>query len=434
MKLFLKKIVESIPYSIGKFVAYIPFSMRLGKTYTNFVTRIKSDNALEEEKKLQETIHRFNSIFQYAKTTLPFYINLYKKAGVIDLEIKCIADIEKLPIITKSMIRNHTNTFKGAFKINTGGTSGAPFSFYIDKNAFAREWAHIHKIWALKGYKYTDLKITLRGKNLGNKNYSYNPVHNEFIINTYKSPKYFKKELLKLLEKRNIKYIHGYPSAIFNFLKELEMALSEKEIAFAKSKLKVCFLGSEFPTPSIKKYLTTVWDLDFIAWYGHSEMCILAYEANKDNKYTPFYTYGYAEVVEDRLIGTSYFNTDMPLIRYDTGDIVGVETCKNGLIKNFSIRQGREGEFIKDLNGLKIPLTALIFGRHHKAFDLVDFVQVKQEVISGDIIFYLSTRKKINKKELSTLLDLENVAINYRIELIPTPFKTKAGKVILKID
>ena len=48
--------------------------------------------------------------------------------------------------------------------LNTGGTTGAPFCFYIDKNAFAREWAHMHYIWELKGYNYKDLKSNIKRK------------------------------------------------------------------------------------------------------------------------------------------------------------------------------------------------------------------------------------------------------------------------------
>ena len=37
-------------------------------------------------------------------------------------------------------------------KINTGGTSGQPLEFYLDHQAFAREWAHMHHLWQAHGY------------------------------------------------------------------------------------------------------------------------------------------------------------------------------------------------------------------------------------------------------------------------------------------
>ena len=435
MKAFLKRIVELIPYSIGSKLVFIPFKLRLGSGYTkssNDILRFKNLKISEQEDFI---VSRFSDIFEYAKTTFPFYTELYKKHGVIDLKIKCLKDIEKVPIISKSDIRDYITQFNGSLKLNTGGSTGEPFVFYVDKNAFAREWAHMHTIWKLKEYSPKDIKITFRGKDLGNRNIVFNTVHNEFIINTYKSISLFKDEFIQLLIKHDVKYIHGYPSAIYNFLKEFEEVANEDEKQMLKNSIIACFLGSEFPTPIITSYLSEKWNFDYISWYGHSEMCILAYDLLKNNKYIPFNTYGYTEVVDDKLIGTSFHNYDMPLIRYNTGDIVSANYYDNGLVKDFTITEGREGEFIIDNNGTKIALTALIFGRHHKAFEYVDFIQVKQDVISGQVIFYLVAKEKVKSIIIEKeMLDLQNINIDYAIEFIENPIKTKMGKVKLKIE
>src|SRR5690554_648323 len=173
IKQILKNKAENIPYSIGAKLALIPYSFRLGSEYSSFRKLMESKTIIEE----QYIIERFSKIFEYAKNTFPFYKRLYQKTDVLDLKIKSIKDIEKIPVITKEDIRNHLDDFSGAMLLNTGGTSGEPFSFFVDKNAFAREWAHMHYIWSLKNYSYTDLKVTLRGKDLGNDNIKYNPVH-----------------------------------------------------------------------------------------------------------------------------------------------------------------------------------------------------------------------------------------------------------------
>jgi phenylacetate-CoA ligase len=289
----------------------------------------------------------------------------------------------------------------------------------------------MHYIWKLRGYHQNDLKITLRGKNLGNKTIIYNPVHNEFVFNTYIKVITYKAEVLNLFRKRQIKYIHGYPSSIYVFLNELEQILSKSEIEVIKTNLKSCFFGSEFPSPYITEYITNKWGLDYISWYGHSEMCILAYDNNKTNEYTPFLSYGYPEVENNRLIGTSFHNFDMPLIRYDTGDLINPITVEKGILKKFQISEGRCGDFILDKKGKQISLTSLVFGRHHNAFDFVDFIQVKQSM-DGHIIFFLTVNddKFIGSK---SCLDLSNVDIDFDIIIIPQPIRTKLGKVPLKI-
>lgn len=426
LKHILKKKVETIPYYIGSKLALIPYSLRLGDDYSNFKKAIvlTTDD-------YKYTIDHFKKIFNYAKNSFPFYNELYSNAGIFDLNITSLKDIERIPIITKEDIRKHFNEFNGAMLLNTGGTSGEPFSFYVDKNAFAREWAHMHHIWKLKNYNYTDLKLTLRGKDLGDQIIKYNPVHNEFILNTYKNAASFKDEIISLFKKRKIKYLHGYPSAIYNFLTELELVISNEEKEILKSNLIACFLSSEFPMPHITDYLTSSWQLDYISWYGHSEMCILAYDREKTNEYKPFSTYGFTEVVNSKLIGTSFHNFDMPLIRYDTGDIVEPIYYENGLLNYFKISQGRNGDFIIDKNNKKIPLTALIFGRHHDAFNFAQFVQVKQ-AMSGEVIFYITTQET-DLQKINNSLNLQNIDIDYKIQTISKPFKTNAGKVKLKL-
>ena len=347
----IKKFAEILPYSIGSKLALVPYSIRLGKTYNQF--KVLSQ---KEHQTMPFVIEQFSQIFEYAKNNFPFYQELYRKTGVLDLKIQSLEDIIKIPIITKEDIRNNIDQFKGSMLLNTGGTSGEPFRFYVDKYAFGREWAHMHTIWEKKGYQYTDLKITLRGRDLGEKTFQYNPVHNEFIINTYKNIAEVKDNIIQLFSKYEIKYIHGYPSAVYNFLQELDMVISLDEKNIITKNLISCFLGSEFPMPHITCFLESKWGLDYISWYGHSEMCILAYDETKQNDYKPFYTYGYTEVVNKKLIGTSYHNFDMPLIRYDTGDLVEPYYLENGLLDSFKITEGRNGDFILDVNHKRIPL------------------------------------------------------------------------------
>ena len=399
----IKTIVEKIPYSISRYLALVPFSYRLGKEYDAFCKLLET-GPVEE----QYIIKNFSAIFEFSKAKLPFYQSLYKSKGVMDLKIHSIQDIQNVPIITKDIIRDHLEEFSGSMKQNTGGTSGAPFAFYVDKNAFAREWAHMHKIWSFKKYSYRDFKLTLRGKNLGNNSIVYNPVHNEFIVNTYQPVSLYLDQLVELVSYKNIKYLHGYPSAIYNFLKEIDATNNQQLINLLKKKFKYCFLGSEFPVPYMAKYIKEQWGLDYISWYGHSEMCILAYDRESTNNYTPFHSYGYAEVVDNRLIGTSYHNLDMPLIRYDTGDLVEPVFQDNGVLSSFSVKEGRSGDFVEDLNGKNIPLTALVFGRHHEIFERVDCIQVRQ-LSPGKIEFLLTTNSGLTAEKAKELIDRKSV-------------------------
>ena len=172
-KVALKNMLFGIPYSVGHYFVNIPYSWRLGKNYDVFRVEIERYNSLSEDEKISYIIDRLNSITQYASKEFSFYKNLYQEHGFSNIEIRNFDDFNKLPIISKSIIRDHTNKFSGYMYQNTGGTSGEPFGFYIDKEAYTREWSHMHHIWKQVDYKPTNIKLALRAKDLGNKNIVY---------------------------------------------------------------------------------------------------------------------------------------------------------------------------------------------------------------------------------------------------------------------
>lgn len=427
----LKRLIENVPFFIGKVFARFPFEYRLGPEYRRFSELLKQ--TWSDDDTLQYAVHRFAKIFEFAKNNFPFYRELYISAGVFDLQIQSLEDIKRVPTVTKELLRDHVSQFNGAIKLNTGGTMGSPLTFYVDKNAFAREWAHMHFIWAKAGYTYRDLKLTFRGKNLGNRLLLYNPVHNEFLVNTYAPPEQCIDAVARIVAKYNIRFIHGYPSTIYYFLTRVSSSLTDKDRNTLKRHLEVCLLGSEFPAPHISHYLKTDWGLHCVSWYGHSEMAILAYDVRCQNIYTCLHTYGLPEVVRgNHLVGTSFHNRDMPLIRYETGDLVDGKFASNGLLETLSIDEGREGDYIVDMKGTRISLTALIFGRHHEIFNHADFVQVTQGP-DNIVTLLVSSRTLTRPEDALRLFDLTNVAADFRVELHDKPIRTAAGKTPLKL-
>jgi len=432
MRLFLKKIVENTPYFPGKFIPYIPFWLRLGGDYRKFSRQAAALQSASPKERLQYTLLRLNEVVHFAQRHITFYQRLYGKKPTV---INSLSDFERLPVITKKDVRAYTKESSGAMLINTGGTSGEPLSFYIDGRAWAREWAHMHYIWGLRGYRPTDLMITMLGKDLGKELYRYNPVHNEIKINPYRFTKSSSKAILKLFEKYQIKYFQGYPSSIYHFFRELEQSIDNKKKQFISSRIRSLFFSSEFPLPYMVEYLRGAWKLDYISWYGHSEMCILAYDKDNSYRYRPFVTYGYAEDVGGMLHGTSFHNFDMPLIRYATGDLIEANKDSVGLIDHFRITEGREGDFVEDKLGAKISLTALVFGRHHKIFNYADFVQISQNR-SGSITFYITFlgEPKIQPTDAHNYFDTEGLSIDADYICIRNPILTRNGKLKLRVN
>lgn len=435
MKEKLKAIGDKLPYSIGRLLAKTPMCTRLGSSFNEFESEICKKYTSQDKKNL--VVKNMQKLISYSCQNIKFYKDFYSRKKS-PCSIKNFEDISSIPIVSKSEFQKYTLSDRSMSslalkKSNTGGTTGQPLDFYLEKNAYAREWAHMHAIWAKLGYRYTDEKITIRGKNIGECFCRYNFNQNEFLVNAYAPLQENIKACRGLILKRNIKWIHGYPSSIFSFLRELESVDPVVFEALIK-KVRGVFLGSEYPAPKYRNYIEQHCGLKSISWYGHSEMAVLAPEREPGSGiYYPFHSYGFAEAVPAgdsyRLIATSTHNFATPLIRYDTGDLIE-PFFKDGILECFKIKKGRKSDSVTDKNGRNISLTGLIFGRHHPAFDHSEHIQVKQ--LSPGKIEILITSKE-NRHDWSCLFDFTNAFFDVVFTQIKTPIRTPLGKIQLLV-
>jgi phenylacetate-CoA ligase len=152
--------------------------------------------------------------------------------------------------------------------------------------------------------------------------------------------------------------------------------------------LRVVLCGSERLTLLQKRLLERVFQARVYRWYGHSERVVLAGEG-RDSEWFYFWpVYGWVEFGPPdaeglrEVIGTSFHNLAMPLIRYHTGDYVRLveptEPAKPEFPWPAAIEvAGREQEFLVSGTGRRISLTA--FNMHDAVFDGLFAVQFYQE-------------------------------------------------------
>ena len=120
----LKELVERCPYSVGRWLARAPFSWRLGGEYARTKTECKDAEKWSDVEKEAYAVKKIRRIFEYARSRFPCYRKRFEEAGVLKLEIKTVSDIAKIPTIDKAWARAHFQEFHGAYRLNTGGSSG----------------------------------------------------------------------------------------------------------------------------------------------------------------------------------------------------------------------------------------------------------------------------------------------------------------------
>lgn len=441
--LFLKNNLKNFNPTLGQLINRIPFSYRpgLSKTYNKRKREISTLEDASEFDKKKFIFDRVSTITNFAYENITFYKEHYDCNNFKPSSLKCFDDLHRIPIINKAIldkynIEDRSFKAKDRYLVNTGGSSGTPFSLYIQPSSMGHEWGHMHYIWEELDYKPSDFKLVFGGRSDVEDFIDYDVVRNQFSVDIYADYELIAKKLKKILKKYRIKYLHGYPSSIYNFTNYCENCDLELKKQL-QEQLKGVFLGSEYPHEYYRLKIENVFNVKTISWYGHTERAVLAYEKSKHFTYYPFLTYGYTEALETlnendfRLLSTSYYNYASPLIRYDTEDIISDIEYKDGLLESFSIKKGRSGEEIIDKNGVKINLTGLIFGRHHKLFNYSKFIQVSQKEEGAVEIHYVSD--SLNISEARDLFDSNNLYLDLTFVKRDAPYRTNAGKINLLI-
>lgn len=437
----LKSNLTRFPYGVGAVVAKIPFSMRpgMGKGYRRALRDIEGFEERSATCKKDFVFLRVKSIAEYAFKSTRFYKELYTDAKVDPAKLSCFDDLTRLPIVTKKMLQlvplaDRSSKAFGRSMANTGGSSGQPLEFYIQPTAIAHEWAHMHNAWKQIDFKYSSLKVMFVGRSTVKNVVDYDSARHSLVVDIYKGWDVVADALYPKVLKYGPQYLHGYPSAIFDFIDWLERS-NHSLLALFKRDLKGIILSSEMPNMLLRERIEKTVECQSLSFYGHTERCILASEMGEKCLFKVYQTYGFAEAVElgpdVHLVGTSYYNYASPLIRYDTGDLVEPRMSA-GLLDGFQISAGREGEFVIDGKGGKVFLTALIFGRHHEVFNYATHVQVHQDR-PGSAILLVTSRKELSENDARLLFDLSNVDLVFSIHVLDEPIVTVSGKVPLLV-
>lgn len=438
----LKGFVENLPEAAGRPLRHVPYTLRLGVGYRRAAKGIRAAEAANPTALDAQRLAQLRALLQAAVEQVDFYREFYRSKGFEPADMQTLEDWNHVPVVTKADLQSvplSARCASGAkgLRINTGGTTGQPLEFLLDRQAFAREWAHMHHLWKAHGYRPQHLKLTFRGKHFDrSKPLHYNAVHNELVVNANCPLPQVVAAVAGLPRSTVVRWLHGYPSLVAEFAHALTKENPQVAASF-RERLFGVLLGSEYPAPVYRSAIEQLLSVNVVSWYGHSEMALLARETAL-GVYASLPTYGYAEAVPDddgnshHLVCTSLHNRVHPFIRYDTGDLIEPVSQVAGTL-SFRISEGRVGDFVHDRQGNKLALTAIIFGRHHKGFELVQHLQVREDE-PGRITLVITPRdSSVSRNLLRQSFDLSDLDIEWRVEVVASPIRTAAGKIRLKI-
>lgn len=389
------RLYEAAPQPLKSLVGHtyraLPRRWRYGAAYERFLAQARAVETWDQSTIEQYQISALRESL-IAAANAPLYSRRFVEMGLDPRKFESLEQLAQYPQLTKSDLLKHREELvnpaipvsQGLY-LTTGGSSGVPVGFYLQRGVSRpKEQAYVDVQWSRRGYCPGDRVAVIRGGVTSSRGngpiYFHDATRNWLILSSYHLTMDRFPEYLSALRRFRPRHLHAYPSAALFLARGLEETGTRLGFPLTST---LC--GSEKLSAEAQAYLERVLDARVFHWYGHSERVLLAGQGRHSNHLYFAPTYGFVEFGEvnadgnREIIGTSFHNELMPLIRYRTGDYARCPQKPVGELPMIEIEAvvGREYEFLVSAGGRKISLTAI--NMHDRIFDGLIAVQFFQE-------------------------------------------------------
>ncbi|NNC94341.1 MAG: phenylacetate--CoA ligase family protein [Chitinophagales bacterium] len=374
-----------------------------------------------------------------------YYRRLFKEVGFEPSELSDLKGIEKLPITTKTSIRENidqvvNDNYKSHPHLitHTSGTTGAGLIYPESVSCEQEKWAVWWRFRMNRGIGFATWVAFFGGRTIVPINQSKPPywrtvkatkrhMFSMYHLNKKTLPAYIDK-----INHEKISWFHGYPS----FLSNLASLMLENGLRF-EHKVKKVSIGAENLLESHKRLIKEAFGVSPIQHYGLSEPVANISECEYGNMHVDE-DYSFVEFIpiqgqkdQYRIVGSSFSNPAMFFLRYDTNDVATITAnhkCQCGRESRIVDRvDGRSEDFVTLRNGTKIGRMDHIF---KDMINVVEarIVQEKDGFIHFDVVKSSSYQQNDEEsliQEIRSRLDADYFDIRYvdKIE------RTSSGKL-----
>ena len=330
-------------------------------------------------------------IANYAINHVPYYKKRYG-----NITIKTVDDFKStFGFLDKTEVIKHFDEFISDeaatiphVTLSTSGTSGKPLKILMPADRYVTEMAFLGRILERSGWDY-GIKIAIRKKQLPKgKDFIVNPVTKEIIFDGYRTEKTYLEKMARVARRYGADTLYGFPSTITQLLHLF------KDYGTDISFLRRAILTSEAVTPCHYSFIEDQMGLKIVTFYGHTEKLILMEQLDRST-FAIEPGYGFTEIInenghpaapgeEGELVGTTFYNRVMPLLRYRTDDyatLTGVTVTIDTIVKPTvtDISGRREKSIIYRHDGSYTTANAFeIHDEREMSYEAIQYVQDKR--------------------------------------------------------
>jgi phenylacetate-CoA ligase len=368
--------VQNVACSIR---GYQESKLRLGGKFEEYYESLKDSEWFSKSRVEDIQNQKLRELIQYSYTNIPYYNELFKRNHLVPNDIKVISDLEKIPRLSKEIVRNNfkkminPNYGKKIITSHTSGSTGKALDFLFTEDAIQYRWALWFRHKARFGILPDDPYATFTGLvavPIGQKKPPFwreNYFMNQTIFTMHHISIDKVSSIVDRLNKGGYKYYSGYPSILYS----LATLIEDSGLKIVNSP-KVIFTGAEALLEIQRERISKVFNCLVTDQYGFSEGAGNASRCEND-LFHEDYEYGVLEClngdkkgneITGEVIGTGFTNLVMPFIRYEIGDTATWidDNCKCGRASKTIVKvEGRNEDYVITPEGNKILRFDYIF-------------------------------------------------------------------------
>jgi phenylacetate-coenzyme A ligase PaaK-like adenylate-forming protein len=321
-------------------------------------------------------------LVRHAVENVPYYGRLFKERGLRAADIQTTEDLQKLPVLTKDIIRKNQDDFASRAELpykngSTGGSTGDPLKYRMSPECQYRGVALLYRGLSEGGYEPGDPMLIMAGGSLTDSSPTLRKRLVLFTLNfrsvsSYGITENTLRECADLLKRHRPCFLRGYATSFYVFAK-----LLRREGRSMEGIVPAIFSTGEMLLPGQRRLIEQVFAIRVFDDYGLNDGGVSAYECREHNGMHIDYERAVLETTdaegvpvkgaEGRILATSLYNYAMPFIRYDTGDMATIREshcpcgCKRPLLMQL---KGRTTDYL-DIHGTLVgsPVLTVLMGK-----------------------------------------------------------------------
>ena len=426
-----------------------PLQEKLKKHDTVAIRQAMDNSQWWPAEKLEDLrLERLRTLLTKVGKHVPYYRDCFKNLGFDPQKIQSLADLQKLPLLTKSIIRTEGDRMKsdiaqGLARFNTGGSSGEPLIFFIGTERVSHDVAAKWRATRWWDVDIGDPEIVVWGSPIELGTQDRVRAIRDKLMRTELMPAFLMNDtnldqFIARIRERRPKMLFGYPSAISHIATHAQ----KRGIPLNDLGIKVVFCTSERLYDHQRDAISSAFACPVANGYGGRDAGFIAHECPAGGMHITAEDI-ILEIVDEHgntlpagisgeIVVTHMATSDFPFIRYRTGDvgILGDESCPCGRgLPLLNAIQGRSTDFVVAADGTVMHGLALIYIlRDSPSVGAFKIIQESRENILVQIVpteeFDATTESKIINGFRARL----GQSVSVRIEKMAEIPAEKSGK------